>query len=306
MPTTSTGATLHLQRPGAEVAQRAPVPRRRQPHLPPGRERARAAHRRITARPVSQGELSRPRARRGAERRDRLPGARSRGRRVRADDRRRARARRAGLRRRERRVHATISTGRPVRRRRGASSRAAPTTSRCSSSASTGFRMGTRASSLRQRRGLPLPPLLEPRMVLRRLPHPAAAPRQQPQPHLLAADREAADAGRAEDPVDGPARRPSLPRRFMMEEWIARRMDSPHVAQAAPAGAAAQRTSTPSWSTWTARPWRSGCSTIRSRTWRRCARIVEQIAAGLRAFHRLEMVHQDLRPENVMIDRTAP
>ena len=33
--------------------------------------------------------------------------------------------------------------------------------------------------------------------------------------------------------------------------------------------------------------------------------IVEQIARGLRAFHRLEMLHQDLRPENVMIDRTG-
>ena len=31
--------------------------------------------------------------------------------------------------------------------------------------------------------------------------------------------------------------------------------------------------------------------------------IVQQIAAGLRAFHRLEMVHQDLKPENLMIDR---
>jgi eukaryotic-like serine/threonine-protein kinase len=30
--------------------------------------------------------------------------------------------------------------------------------------------------------------------------------------------------------------------------------------------------------------------------------IAEQIAAGLRAFHRLEMVHQDLKPENIMID----
>ena len=30
--------------------------------------------------------------------------------------------------------------------------------------------------------------------------------------------------------------------------------------------------------------------------------IVAQIANGLRALHRLEMVHQDLRPENVMID----
>jgi serine/threonine protein kinase len=33
--------------------------------------------------------------------------------------------------------------------------------------------------------------------------------------------------------------------------------------------------------------------------------IVEQIARGLRAFHRLEMLHRDLRPENVMIDRTG-
>ncbi len=30
--------------------------------------------------------------------------------------------------------------------------------------------------------------------------------------------------------------------------------------------------------------------------------IIEQIAAGLRAFHRLEMLHQDLKPENIMID----
>jgi len=30
--------------------------------------------------------------------------------------------------------------------------------------------------------------------------------------------------------------------------------------------------------------------------------IVQQIAAGLRAFHRQEMLHQDLKPENIMID----
>ena len=30
--------------------------------------------------------------------------------------------------------------------------------------------------------------------------------------------------------------------------------------------------------------------------------IVEQIANGLRALHRLEIVHQDLRPQNIMID----
>jgi serine/threonine protein kinase len=33
--------------------------------------------------------------------------------------------------------------------------------------------------------------------------------------------------------------------------------------------------------------------------------IVEQIAKGLQAFHRLEMLHQDLRPENIMIEATG-
>jgi serine/threonine protein kinase len=33
--------------------------------------------------------------------------------------------------------------------------------------------------------------------------------------------------------------------------------------------------------------------------------IVEQIAKGLRAFHKLEMLHQDLRPNNIMIDSTG-
>jgi serine/threonine protein kinase len=33
--------------------------------------------------------------------------------------------------------------------------------------------------------------------------------------------------------------------------------------------------------------------------------IVEQIARGLQAFHRMEMLHQDLRPANIMIDKTG-
>ena len=35
------------------------------------------------------------------------------------------------------------------------------------------------------------------------------------------------------------------------------------------------------------------------------ADIVEQIANGLQAFHRMEMLHQDLRPDNIMIDKTG-
>jgi serine/threonine protein kinase len=33
--------------------------------------------------------------------------------------------------------------------------------------------------------------------------------------------------------------------------------------------------------------------------------IIAQIATGLRAFHRQEMIHQDLRPDNIMIDATG-
>ncbi len=32
--------------------------------------------------------------------------------------------------------------------------------------------------------------------------------------------------------------------------------------------------------------------------------LIEQLVAGLRAFHRLEMVHRDLKPENILIDTT--
>ena len=38
---------------------------------------------------------------------------------------------------------------------------------------------------------------------------------------------------------------------------------------------------------------------------REIRKIVEQIATGLRAFHRMEMLHQDLKPENIMIDRNG-
>jgi serine/threonine protein kinase len=33
--------------------------------------------------------------------------------------------------------------------------------------------------------------------------------------------------------------------------------------------------------------------------------LVEQIGKGLQAFHRLEMLHQDLRPDNIMMDRNG-
>lgn len=92
--------------------------------------------------------------------------------------------------------------------------------------------------------------------------------------------------------------------RFRTEEWIARRIDSAHVLK--PCVQTRPRHYLYSVSEFiegqTLRQWmidhpRPDLETVRG--------IVEQIAKGLRAFHRLEMLHQDLRPDNVMIDTTG-
>lgn len=89
--------------------------------------------------------------------------------------------------------------------------------------------------------------------------------------------------------------------RFLMQEWIARRIDSPHVVRPRePAGARSALYVVTDFvdgrtlAQWMADHPRPDVEAVRG--------IVEQIAAGLLAFHRLGMLHQDLRPENVMID----
>lgn len=95
---------------------------------------------------------------------------------------------------------------------------------------------------------------------------------------------------------------PAYLRRFLMEEWIARRIASPHVVAAAPAPE--RRSALYVVTEWvegqTLRQWmtdhpKPDLAQVRD--------IAGQIVQGLRAFHRRDMLHQDLRPENVMIDR---
>ncbi len=90
--------------------------------------------------------------------------------------------------------------------------------------------------------------------------------------------------------------------RFATEEWVARRLDSPHVVKAAPAERRREHlfTATAFIAGQTLAQWmtdhpRPGLDEVRQ--------LVDQIARGLRALHRKEMLHQDLRPENLMIDR---
>ena len=92
--------------------------------------------------------------------------------------------------------------------------------------------------------------------------------------------------------------------RFLMEEWVARRISSAHVLK--PYALTRQRKfiylvteyiegqTLAQWMTDHPKP---DLESVRA--------IVEQIAKGVRAFHRLEMLHQDLRPENIMIDQSG-
>lgn len=91
-------------------------------------------------------------------------------------------------------------------------------------------------------------------------------------------------------------------RRFMMEEWIGRRIRNAHVVRAVPPSrrrsflyVAMDHVEGRTLRDWMNENPRPNLGTVLA--------IVEQVEKGLRAFHRMEMVHQDLRPENIMIDR---
>jgi serine/threonine protein phosphatase PrpC len=92
--------------------------------------------------------------------------------------------------------------------------------------------------------------------------------------------------------------------RFMLEEWIARRLNSPHVLKPYPRTrerhflyVAMEYVEGQTLAQWMTDHPNADIETVRG--------IIEQIARGLQAFHRMEMLHQDLRPQNIMIDKTA-
>ena len=156
----------------------------------------------------------------------------------------------------------------------------------------------------RQLTELPFPPVLDARMefdgyrIIRQI---HASSRSHA---CLAVDGETGEQVVIKTPSIDQRGDPAYLERFLMEEWIARRIDNAHVLKP--------------------------CALIRKRNYQYIAMefiegqtlaqwmrdhpkpelnavrdIIKQVAKGLQAFHRLEMLHQDLRPENIMIDATG-
>lgn len=157
---------------------------------------------------------------------------------------------------------------------------------------------------IRQLTDLPIAPVLEPGkvfdgyLILRQL---YASSRS----HVyLARDTESQATLVLKTPSIDREHDPAHMERFLNEEWIARRINSPHVLR--PFVQNRPRHYLYSVSEYiegqTLRQWmtdnpRPSLETVRA--------MIEQIARGLLAFHRLEMLHQDLRPDNIMIDRNG-
>jgi len=151
---------------------------------------------------------------------------------------------------------------------------------------------------------LPFPPILEARMdfdgyTIVRSVHASS------RSHVyLAIDKETNTQVILKTPSIDLREDPAYLERFLMEEWIARRINSAHVlkpcTQSRPRHYLYVVTEFIEGQTLT--QWMIDHPTPDLESVRN---IIEQAAKGLRAFHRMEMLHQDLRPENIMIDSSG-
>ena len=163
---------------------------------------------------------------------------------------------------------------------------------------------GTAAEHRQQWLDLPPAPILQPRMlfdgyrIIREI-------HGNSRSHIyLAEDGDSATQVAIKIPSIDLRGDPAYLERFMLEEWIARRINSAHVLK--PSALKRQRSSiyvvTEFIEGQTLAQWMIDNPAPQIETVRG---IVEQIAKGLLAFHRMEMLHQDLRPNNIMIDKAG-
>ena len=157
-------------------------------------------------------------------------------------------------------------------------------------------------SMMGQAAELPLPPMLQPRMVFDGYTIVRQIHANSRSHIFLAQDSETKAMVALKIPSVDLREDASYLKRFMMEEWVARRIDSAHVVKpCAPTRrrnflyTVAEFVEGQTLAQWMIDNPNPDLHTVRD--------LIEQIARGLQAFHRREMLHQDLRPANIMIDR---
>lgn len=151
---------------------------------------------------------------------------------------------------------------------------------------------------------LPFPPQLGPRSlldgyeILREL-HVSS------RSHVyLAMDSEAGTPVALKIPASDLRDDPAALERFLAEEWIARRVGSAHVLKP-------RDRNRPQNYLYVVTEYVEGQTLNQwmrdhpAADFARARDLVDQIGKGLRAFHRQDMIHQDVRPDNVLIDRTG-
>ena len=156
-------------------------------------------------------------------------------------------------------------------------------------------------SHYRKLQELPFPPDMEPGNVMdgyRILRELHASSRSQ---LYLALDEESGEQVVVKTPSINYVDDPGYLEAFGREEWVGRRLDSPHVLKLREATRRrrflyyvteyVEGVTLRQWMHDNPRP-----------TLAQVRPLAEQVAAGLRVFHRKEMIHQDLKPENILID----
>lgn len=148
---------------------------------------------------------------------------------------------------------------------------------------------------------LPFPPPLEPGMILDGYKILRLLFSNKRTEVYLAQDKESEQKVVLKAPSVNYSDSPEYINHFLHEEWAGRRINNSHVIKVLETKRSRQALYyiTEYIEGQTLRQWMNDHpQTSLGQT----RNIIEQIARGLRAFHRLEMIHQDLKPENILMD----